>query len=387
MRVLIVTTDFLPNVSGIASLCYEQAAGLAALGHNIRLLTTTPGAENQTGDGAFSVKVYCKAQKPVLRLLQLHLALAQEITSFKPDVIWCANYRGFGLPVALLSHARDIPYGIYIHGTELITEHNNALRRSLFRQVARHANLISTNSQFTASLLREKYGLSGVPVTPGVFPPPVETARLVQKAASIRQKWLKHTPAPLLAEKIIFMSSCRITREKGIHHVIEAINLLPTEIKARVLYVVGGSGPAADDFKQLSRELNLEAQVIFNGSAAREDLPAILRAADVYLQPSQPHNGYIEGFGISFLEAQSVGLPCIASDWAGIPEAINRDKTGILIPPASPKAIAATIERVVKDAEWRHNASKEAVRWASGNSWTNHAARLEPLITKMAKPA
>ncbi len=393
MRILLVTTDYLPNVSGIATLSHEQAIGLAGgASHHVMVLTTTAGAEtaaDSVANGqALSIRRVSSKLPRIARLSGFYTMLSSTVKEFRPDFIWCTNYRGFGLPVMLVAQARGLPYGIYFHGTELVTENRSLLRRAIFRAVATRAAVVCTNSRNSARLLKEYYNVEGNVATPGVHMPPAGDEHSAKQGShtDYRAEWLQALGRTAEEEVTVFIAACRVSRQKGLHVAIEAIAALDDAEREKLLYVIVGSGPDLAELKGLSSQLGLEKHVHFHGSAQRDEMAVILRSADVYLQPSQPEGDFLESFGISFLEAQSVGLPCIATRWGGIPEAVQDGKTAMLVSPGSVAEVAGAIRRMLADSEWRDEATGHAIQWASENSWRNHSNTIESLI-EATKPA
>lgn len=383
MRILVVTTDYVPNVSGIATLSYEQAEGLAELGHEVMVLTTTRGSANRAKSRAEVCRIDVNLP-PVVRLMALLRAVHRTARSFGPDFIWCTNYRGFGLPVMLTAQRQAIPYGIFFHGTELITENRSSLRHRILKTVARRAAVLCTNSRNSADLMRQHYGLAASVATPGVHAP--AGAGQEREPAGYREHWLNATAGASREDLTVFIAACRISRQKGIHTVLQAIAALDAADREKLIFVAVGAGPDIEEFKALRNELHLEQQVHFHGPASQAEIPAILKSADVYLQPSQPEGDFLESFGISFLEAQMAGLPCIATRWGGIPEAVQEGETAILVPPGSIQAVTDAIRSVLRNPGWRQSASDKARKWALANSWKNHAINLESHILA-TKPA
>jgi phosphatidylinositol alpha-1,6-mannosyltransferase len=89
---------------------------------------------------------------------------------------------------------------------------------------------------------------------------------------------------------------------------------------------VVGSGDDLPRLVQLAESLGLGDRVIFHGSVSDDELPAFFSNAQVFALPSKK-----EGFGIVFLEAMSMGLPCIAANHGGTPEVIEHGESGFLI--------------------------------------------------------
>jgi L-malate glycosyltransferase len=134
-----------------------------------------------------------------------------------------------------------------------------------------------------------------------------------------------------------------LRREKA-HEVLlhAAARLAPRHRALR--YVVVGDGPRRDELVALTASLGLESVVTFVGH--REDVPAILAQADLFVLPSRS-----EAFPNGAMEAMAAGLPVIASRVGGLLDLIEDQRTGILVPPAEPADLAAAIEQLVLDPE------------------------------------
>ena len=81
----------------------------------------------------------------------------------------------------------------------------------------------------------------------------------------------------------------------------------------------------------LVAELGVGKQVFFAGIVPESELTAYYAASDIFLLPNRVHEGDIEGFGIVFLEAAASGKPVIGGNSGGVPEAVQRDVTGLLV--------------------------------------------------------
>ncbi len=142
----------------------------------------------------------------------------------------------------------------------------------------------------------------------------------------------------------------RIVREKGIFDLIWAIKHLKDKgTKVRWL-IVGGtvaSGRAwgvKADIRRLIDRLDLAEDIRFLGF--RQDIPEILRSADMLVLPS-----HREGMPITILEAMASGKPVVATDIRGCREEVVNEVTGLIVPPKDPTALAEAIERLVHDPE------------------------------------
>src|SRR6185437_6401666 len=89
------------------------------------------------------------------------------------------------------------------------------------------------------------------------------------------------------------------------------------------------------------------------------DAPDILAAGDLFVMPSLS-----EGLPLALVEAMATGLAIVASDVGGIPEVVERDREALLVPSASPIALAAAIRALLDDPERRSALGAAAQRRA-----------------------
>jgi len=78
----------------------------------------------------------------------------------------------------------------------------------------------------------------------------------------------------------------------------------------------------------------------------REDVPQILASLDLFVLSS-----YLEGLGTSIMDAMASRLPVVATEVGGIPELVTHEKTGLLVPPKDPGALAEAILKLYRDRE------------------------------------
>jgi len=120
--------------------------------------------------------------------------------------------------------------------------------------------------------------------------------------------------------------------------------------------------------------LGIRDRVSFAGVIPDDELPAYRAVSAIFLLPNRIHQGDIEGFGIVFLEAAAAGKPVIGGDSGGVPEAVERDVTGLVVDGSVPQVISAVRrlaaseelrrdlgsagrERAVRDFSWERAAS------------------------------
>jgi glycosyltransferase involved in cell wall biosynthesis len=146
-----------------------------------------------------------------------------------------------------------------------------------------------------------------------------------------------HTPLLLVVAALV--------RRKGIDVLIDALARLADE-RPRPLTWIAGAGPERAALERRVRELGLGASVSFLGE--RSDVADLLAACDVFILPSRR-----EGLGVAALEAMAAGRAIVATRAGGLPEAIEPERTGLLVPPGDPAALAAALARLLHDPALR----------------------------------
>jgi glycosyltransferase involved in cell wall biosynthesis len=154
-------------------------------------------------------------------------------------------------------------------------------------------------------------------------------------------------PVAPRGERHRIVSVGRFVPRKGFDVVVRALPAIPdTE-----LVLVGGperaqldSDPEACRLRQLATELGVADRVQFFGSVTREDMPAILRSADVVACTP-----WYEPFGIVPLEAMACSVPVIASAVGGMIDTVVHDVTGKLVKPQSHVEVADAVNQLMRD--------------------------------------
>jgi glycosyltransferase involved in cell wall biosynthesis len=139
----------------------------------------------------------------------------------------------------------------------------------------------------------------------------------------------------------------RLVEKKGYSYLIRACALLHQR-GCRYTLAIYGSGPQRDELAELIDTFGLGDMVQMQGARRQEELIAIYREADLFvLSPHVLENGDRDGIPNVLMEAMSVGLPVVATDVSGIPELIEHDRSGLLVPPCDEVALADALERLL----------------------------------------
>jgi D-inositol-3-phosphate glycosyltransferase len=147
------------------------------------------------------------------------------------------------------------------------------------------------------------------------------------------------------------------------------------------LFIVGGpSGSSGDselaELRRLTEELGIERSVEFVPAQPHAELPRFYQAADVCLVPS-----LIETFGLVALEAQSCGIPVVASAVGGLKSVVRHGQTGFLVQPTSSEAFAERAWRILSDTRMHSSLSSLSVCSSRDFSWDRSANELSDLYS------
>lgn len=152
------------------------------------------------------------------------------------------------------------------------------------------------------------------------------------------------TSAPRSADLPLIVCVAALTREKGIDILLDAAALVRAA-NPRVRWQVIGEGPERGTLEAQRHRLGLEAVVELSGAGA--SAATAFRDATIAVQPSRS-----EGLGSAVLQALALGIPVIATDAGGLPDAIGQGG-GLLVPAESPVELARAVQRLLSDSSER----------------------------------
>jgi phosphatidylinositol alpha-mannosyltransferase len=163
----------------------------------------------------------------------------------------------------------------------------------------------------------------------------------------------------------------RFEPRKGTLDMLKAYRILrKTGCDCRLLMV--GGGPQEREARRYVATRRLRG-VEFLGRVSDDERDQLFRTADVYVSPATGR----ESFGIVLLEAMAAGTPIVASDIHGYKGVVRRGREGLLVPPRDPKAVAASIGRVLGDQALAASMADAGRARAEEFSWPRVTAKVE----------
>ena len=187
-----------------------------------------------------------------------------------------------------------------------------------------------------------------------------------------------------LADKKVIVSVGRLVHRKGQDHLIEAMpEILKKVPRAHLLLV--GEGPYREHLQNLVHQLKLESSVTFIGRIQYQDLPMYICVGDIFAMPSRSRlmGLEVEGLGIVYLEASSCGLPVLAGDSGGAPDAVIQNETGLVVSGTDNKEIASAAVALLTNLEASQKMGTVGRQWIVDNwRWEIWSKAFEELLKK-----
>ena len=156
------------------------------------------------------------------------------------------------------------------------------------------------------------------------------------------------------ADPVVILSVGRAVEKKGYEDLLAAFALLPSDLLWRFVHIGGGAD--AVRLKRQAEALGLGGRIEWRGARPQPEVLAAYREADLFVLAAKvARDGDRDGLPNVLLEAQSQALPCIATGLPGIAELIEDGRTGLVVAPGEPRALAAALERLIRSPELRRH--------------------------------
>lgn len=366
MHVMLVNNIYPPIMAGGAELIVSYLAeGLAAQGERVSVVSTCSPAmepyppEQRNGVDIFRFfppNLYWSFERnraPGMSKVFWHLRDAWNrqagqkfraiLEKQRPDIlhthvidglsatVW-AEARRMGIPVIHTAH----DYHLLCPRAFLLTRDwkictNPALACRFYRMwhldTTRHVDLFTSPSRF----LLDRHAEAGMPaafraVVHNGIPLPGDMAEV------------RRVRSPESRKRFLMLT--RLTEEKGVTVVLDAIRRLPPELDIEL--AIAGKGPLEDQVRAAAAG---DRRITYLGYLSGEEKRAALIRAGYLLLPSL----WYENAPVAIVEAAAYGLGLIGSDIGGIPEFVEPERTGFLFPPGDAQALAALMRRVAED--------------------------------------
>ena len=368
-RTLLVTNDFPPRPGGIQSFVHNLAVRQPP-GSLVVYASTWRGAEKFDADQPFEVvreRTSVLLPTPAVARRAARLARSRGC-----DTVWFGAAAPLGLLAAGLRRRAGITRVVaQTHGHEVGWA---ALpgARGLLRRIGRGADVVTYLGEYQRVRLERAIGrlTSLERLAPGVdtdvYHPGVDGGPVRARHG--------------LAGRPVVVCVSRLVPRKGQDTLIRALPLVQRRVPGTALLLVGG-GPYRSTLQRLAREVGVAGDVVFTGSVPWAELPAHYAAGDVFAMPCRTRAGGldVEGLGIVYLEASATGLPVVAGDSGGAPDAVRHGETGYVVPGRDVAAVASRVAKLLADRDLARRMG------AAGRAWVEAEWRWDTLADRMAR--
>jgi glycosyltransferase involved in cell wall biosynthesis len=237
---------------------------------------------------------------------------------------------------ALLRRNRAVPNVVTIHMLSKLTWYYYKAGAILLNRTAEH---VIFESECERDRLLRRGLRRPLTVIPNCFP-----ASKLSAVSESRDDIRRELGCP--PDRVLFIMPARMTAEKRHDLLLDALSR-PEVRELPIRFCLAGDGPLLEQHKARARELGLQDRVSFLGF--RRDVPRLYRAADVFLLCSSA-----ESLPLSIREGMGASLPVIATNVGGIPEAVEDQGSGILVPSGDAPALAQAIRTMAASPELRN---------------------------------
>jgi phosphatidyl-myo-inositol dimannoside synthase len=185
-------------------------------------------------------------------------------------------------------------------------------------------------------------------------------------------------------ERPVVVCVSRMVPRKGQDTLISAWPAVRAQAPGDPLLLLVGDGPYRSRLEAQARQVGVADSVLFTGPVAREDLPACYDAATIFAMPCRTRRAGldVEGLGIVYLEAAATGLPVIAGDSGGAPDAVLDGETGYVVPGTDVHALADRLTELLSDPAGAAAMGDKGRSWIDREwTWDRVADRLKLILT------
>ena len=312
MRIGLFTDTYFPQVSGVATSIRTLKTELEKLGHTVFIFTTTDKDVNRYEDWQIiripSVPFFAfKDRRVAYRGFSNALEIARQ---YQLDIIHTQTEFSLGLLGIWIAKELRIPvvhtyhtqYEDYVH----YLAKGMVIRPSMVKYIVRGFMSDLDGVVCPSEIVYDLLVGYKIKAEKRIIPTGIDLAKFDRPELSREDIKKLRFKLGIAEDEIMLLSLSRISYEKNIQAIVEALPMVLEE-NAKVKLVIVGDGPYADDLKALVTQLHIEDSVIFTGMIAPSDTALYYKAADFFISASTS-----ETQGLTYLESLASGTPIIA---------------------------------------------------------------------------
>lgn len=378
-KTLIVTNDFPPRPGGIQAFLHNMALRLDPERIVVYASTWKRGREGIEATAAFDAEQpFMVVRDSTTMLLPTPRVTARATALLREhgcESVWFGAAAPLGLMAPALRRAGARRIVATTHGHEAGWAQLPAARQ-LLRRIGEGTDTLTYLGEYTrsriAAALTPEAAARMVQLPPGVDE---KTFHPGSGGEAVRERLG-------LSDRPVVVCVSRLVPRKGQDTLIRALPEILRRVPDAVLLIVGG-GPYEKDLRSLAATTGVAESVRFTGAVPWAELPAHYGAGDVFAMPCRTRRGGldVEGLGIVYLEASATGLPVVAGDSGGAPDAVLDGETGWVVRGNAPAESADRVATLLLDPELRRRMGERGRAWVEDRwRWDLLAERLKELL-------
>ncbi|QGZ48567.1 glycosyltransferase [Streptomyces sp. QHH-9511] len=378
-KTLIVTNDFPPRPGGIQAFLHNMALRLDPERVVVYASTWKRGREGIEATAAFDAEQpFTVVRDRTTMLLPTPRVTARAVGLLREhgcESVWFGAAAPLGLMAPALRGAGARRLVATTHGHEAGWAQLPGSRQ-LLRRIGEGTDTLTYLGEYT----RSRIAAALTPAAAGrmeQLPPGVDekTFHPGSGGEAVRERLG-------LTDRPVVVCVSRLVPRKGQDTLIRAMPAILRRVPEAVLLIVGG-GPYEKDLRLLAATTGVAESVRFTGAVPWAELPAHYGAGDVFAMPCRTRRGGldVEGLGIVYLEASATGLPVVAGDSGGAPDAVLDGETGWVVRGEVPEDSADRITTLLLDPALRRRMGDRGRAWVEERwRWDLLAERLKALL-------
>lgn len=366
LRVAMFTNNYLPFIGGVPVSISRLRRGLEALGNQV--LIVAPSYRNQppVESGVIRVSsILAFGARREFRLANIFLRrIALQVRDFRPDLIHVHHPFWLGSLGLFLAHRLRVPSVFTYHTRLEHYAHFMPLPGMLFRNLISHA-LIKRFASKCDAVIVPTYSAEEYLRMIGV-----KTPAFVQPTGVEYQRFQEVTPAQVarlrqslgVADECVLLSVARLSNEKNIDFMIEAIASLRGRTERPFRFLMIGDGHQRERLQARIDDLDLGRHFVLLGAVPPDEMATYYRLGDLFLFASKS-----ETQGMVILEAMAAGLPVVAVRSSGIDDVVRQGYSGFKTPEKI-ELWCARVAQLLEDEALRGEMSRHALILAKEHS-------------------
>ena len=354
MKILLVN-DYGSPVGGAEVLTFALRDALRQQGHDVRLFSSSAGTSADSRQAEYECYGTLSRFRTLLQTLNpwAYLRLRHVLQDFRPDVVHVRMFLTQLSPLILplLRHVPALYHVVWYRpicptGTKLLPAGSSC--REPAGLVCYRTDCVPLQDWvvlwFQMWLWRKwRYVFKRIvansrAVQESLITDGIEPVEVIHNGVAVE------SITRVLSSKPVAVFAGRLVREKGVGVLLQALAMVIRRLpEARLL--IAGDGPERATLVELSEKLGITTNVSFLGHLPKEKMDARFAQAWVQVVPSL----WAEPFGLVAIEAMMRGTAVIASSMGGLGEIVEHGKTGFLVPPNDPHALAENLAELLSD--------------------------------------